>query len=73
MPKAKSIKVIRSRDQFFTKSNISKQCIATVKKKIDIMKASFKDLIIVEPAAGNGDFYYNFPKSVRLAYDIEKP
>lgn len=73
MVKVKTIKDMRNRDQFFTKEKITRKCINIVNKCIDIIKPSLEELSIVEPSAGNGDFYYNFPKGNNFAFDIEKP
>jgi len=70
----KTIKEMRDKDQFFTKEKISKKCIKITQKYIDMIKPSIQNSFMVEPSAGNGDFYYNFPKeNLKLAFDIERP
>lgn len=56
-------------DKYYTKNNITKQCIELIKSNIDILD---NDLII-EPSAGNGSFIENIKllSNNYLFYDIE--
>lgn len=69
----KTVREMRDKDQFFTKQDVSKKCIQVTKEYIDLIENSLGPLFLVEPSAGNGDFFYNFPKETRLAFDIDKP
>ena len=69
----KTIKEMREKDQFFTKPDVSKKCIKITQKYIDWIRPSMEQVMLIEPSAGNGDFYYNFPPGIRLAFDIDRP
>jgi hypothetical protein len=69
----KTVRQIRNRDQFFTNEEISRRCINITNNYADVIQQSIGKLSFVEPSAGNGDFYYNFPKGNNFAFDIEKP
>lgn len=62
-----SLNNMNSLDQFYTKENISKECIKTLKKYI-----SFDDYdYILEPSAGTGSFYKLLPENKRIGLDLE--
>jgi hypothetical protein len=70
---AKTIKEIRDRDQFFTKEEVSLNCIEITNRYVNLIKPSLGFTFYVEPSAGNGDFYRNLPSERTIAFDIEKP
>lgn len=70
----KTIKEIREKDQFYTKDKVAKVCIESLMKYVEDIRPYVSEILFVEPSAGFGNFYYNFPKDeFKLAFDIDKP
>lgn len=70
----KTIKDLRDKDQFFTKEEIAKRCIEKTKDYVEYIRPFLEEVVYIEPSAGNGDFFFNFPQDeFRKAYDIEIP
>lgn len=65
----------KNMDQFFTPNNLAKELI---NETITFIKENFeinlKEYSLVEPSAGSGNFYFNFPKNIfkkTIGLDIE--
>jgi hypothetical protein len=57
----------RKLDQFYTKSDVAKLCLAHVSEFYTLEKFD----MILEPSAGTGSFYNLLPKDTRIGLDIE--
>ncbi|MGL4950838.1 MAG: hypothetical protein ACRC4M_03355 [Mycoplasma sp.] len=57
------IETFKTMDQFFTKPEVAKDLIL---KTIDFIKTNYdlniQDYTLIEPSAGSGSFYFNFPR-----------
>jgi hypothetical protein len=57
----RTIKELRAKNQFFTKKEVSLKCIEITEKYVNMIEEFLVNTCFVEPSAGNGDFYDNFP------------
>ena len=63
---------LRELDCFYTSREVAKQCLKTLKSKLEIQKISLADFDLwLEPSAGDGAFFNLLPPN-RLGIDIQK-
>jgi hypothetical protein len=59
------------KDQFFTSKEIAKYCIDVVKNKLIELNLSIDDFTLLEPSAGDGSFFNQYPHNDKIGLDIE--
>jgi hypothetical protein len=59
------------KDQFFTSKDLSKHCINVVDNKLKELNLSIFDFILIEPSAGDGAFFSEYPHNNKIGLDIE--
>ena len=62
---------VRDRDQFYTRREVAKHCVKTFKKVAKQIGVDLRSKHWIEPAAGCGWFYLEFPHQQRTGIDIE--
>lgn len=59
------------KDQFFTSSKLAKYCINVVEEKLKELGLDINNYVLLEPSAGDGAFFNQFPHKHKIGIDIE--
>lgn len=59
------------KDQFFTSNDLAKYCISVVDNKLKEFDLDINDYLLLEPSAGDGAFFNQYPHNNKLGMDIE--
>jgi len=59
------------KDQFFTSKKLAKHCIDVVKNKLIELDLSIDNFTLLEPSAGDGSFFNQYPHNNKIGLDIE--
>jgi hypothetical protein len=59
------------KDQFFTSNDLAKYCISVVDEKLKEFDLDINDYLLLEPSAGDGAFFNQYPHNNKLGMDIE--
>jgi hypothetical protein len=59
------------KDQFFTSNDLAKYCINVVEKKLKDFGLDINNYLLLEPSAGDGAFFNQYPHNNKLGIDIE--
>lgn len=61
----------KDKDQFFTPTEVAKQCMETVVQTLEELSLDLENYIFVEPSAGSGKFLPFIPSNNYIAMDVE--
>lgn len=59
------------KDQFFTSNELAKYCINVVEEKLKELGLDINNYVLLEPSAGDGAFFDQFPHENKIGMDIE--
>jgi hypothetical protein len=59
------------KDQFFTSNDLAKYCISVVDNKLKEFDLDINDYLLLEPSAGDGAFFNQYPHNNKIGMDIE--
>jgi hypothetical protein len=59
------------KDQFFTSKNLAKYCINVIQEKLKEFNLDINNYLLLEPSAGDGAFFNQFPHNNKIGLDIE--